>query len=276
MPVPPQYKKVVAFVYGMNECGKRIALGTAFLVGVQKPGEEGTTTGYLVTAKHVLLQDQATGVFRPKVEVRVGMKEGGTQFLDFTLRPDGEGKNVFVSPDPSVDIAVVFPFVVNQQKYDVFYELILAVDDQNKWPLQEGMDVFFVGLFTPYQGADKNYPIVRYGRLALITNERIPLKGRDAELLLIDTFSFGGNSGAPVYLCLGPDQIPGKLFSVTKVVPKLVGIMLGYFSSASSVEEIPTGNVLVSKENMGIAAVAPVEKLREILFSEEMISARGW
>src|SRR5437879_5312472 len=52
-------------------------------------------------------------------------------------------------------------------------------------PLQivEGTEVFFAGLFTPFAGEPRNYPVVRFGRIALVTGEPISWEGTKMNLL---------------------------------------------------------------------------------------------
>src|SRR2546430_15295912 len=45
------------------------------------------------------------------------------------------------------------------------------------------MEVFFAGLFTPFAGEPRNYPVVRFGRIALVTGEPISWEGTKMNLL---------------------------------------------------------------------------------------------
>ena len=130
-----------------------------------------------------------------------------------------------------------------------------------------------MGLFTPYFGAEKNIPFTRFGRVAMITDEKINWDGTMMDLYLLETQSFGGNSGAPVFFSLDPTRIPGSIV----IGPRklfLAGVMQGTFQDAQKIRFVQTQNAPISLQNAGIAAVVPAYKLREILFGKELFEMR--
>jgi len=186
-------------------------------------------------------------------------------------------KNVFFHSDPSVDIAVI-PFLPDQNIFDFRFlpdEFITTQMDYDSLNIREGSDVFFTGLFTPYPGSEMNYPIVRFGRVALVTNEKIEWQGKQMSLYLIEAGSYGGNSGAPVFFYLGSDRESGAVV-IGPPVLKLAGIMQGTFRDVQEIKVIETKKVPISLSNMGIAAIVPAYKLHELLFSEELKRQRGF
>lgn len=274
-PIPPEVKSVVVFIFIERE-GKLIPNGTAFLVGVKNPSEPTIFSVYLVTARHVLYKPDTTE-FLDRVYVRVNKKDGGSEVGTIPIKVTGDNKTVFVHSDFSVDIAAI-PFLPDQKKFDFKFlpdELITTQKDYNSLKIREGSDVFFTGLFTPYPGSEKNYPVVRFGRVALVTDEKIEWQGKQMSLYLIEAGSYGGNSGAPVFFYLGSDREPGSLI-VGAPVLKLAGIMQGTFRDAQEIKVIETKPIPISLSNMGIAAIVPAYKLHELLFSEEMKRQRGF
>lgn len=274
-PIPPEVKSVVVFIFVERE-GKLVPNGTAFLVGVKNPSEPTIFSVYLVTARHVLYKPDTTE-FLDKVYVRVNKKEGGSEVGTIPIKVTGDNKTVFVHSDPSVDI-VAIPFLPDQKRFDFKFlpdELITTQKDYDSLKIREGSDVFFTGLFTPYPGSEKNYPVVRFGRVALVTDEKIEWQGKQMSLYLIEAGSYGGNSGAPVFFYLGSDRDPGSLI-VGPPVLKLAGIMQGTFRDAQEIKVIETKPIAYSTSNMGIAAIVPAYKLHELLFSEELKQQRGF
>jgi hypothetical protein len=89
-------------------------------------------------------------------------------------------------------------------------ELVTTKESFNALKISEGSDVFFVGLFTSFYGQHKNFPIARFGRVALISGEKIPWQDRptepvqEADLYLLETQSYGGNSGSPCVFLFRP------------------------------------------------------------------------
>jgi hypothetical protein len=128
--------------------------------------------------------------------------------------------------------------------------------------------VFFTGLYANYPGNKRNFPIVRHGKLALVTNERIPIDSRDhnktEDLILAEVTSFGGNSGSPVFVRIGGIR-EGGTTPLAGYSYYLLGVMQGFFSeSADILFDITAMHGTVS-QNSGIAAVIPAEKISQIL-----------
>jgi len=275
-PIPPEIKSVVAFIFVKNEEGKLIANGTGFFVGVKNPSNPDSFSVYLVTAKHVLYKQNTTD-FVDMVFVRLNKKEGGSQISVIPIIAEGKKRNVFTHSDSSVDIAII-PFLPNQEKFDFKFlpeDMITTKEAFKKLKICEGSDVFFTGLFTPYTGSERNYPIVRFGRVALVTDEKIEWQGKLMDLYLIEAGSYGGNSGSPVFFYLGSDREPGSIVIGSPIL-KLAGVMQGTFLDAHEIKVVETKKVPIAVSSMGIAAVVPGYKLHEILFSDELKEKRGF
>jgi len=275
MPIPPDAKKTVCFVY-VEKNDKEVPSGTGFFVSTKNTSNT-VMHVYLVTAKHVLQSDPQKGTFFSHCVIRLTKKKGGVQKLRLSLNPKGKYKNVFCHDDSTVDIAVI-PILLKPEIYDfktLPLNYLTGKDDFKKLNVREGSDVFFVGMFTPHLGAQQNYPIVRFGRVALLSNEKVKFMDHLRDLYLLETFSFGGNSGSPVFIYLGADRQPGSLM-LGKPVLKLAGVMSGTFQNASKVRKILTATTDVSFDNMGIAAVVPCYHLQEIILSDELKKDRGY
>lgn len=274
MPVPPEVKKVVAFIFTLDKAGKPVAQGTGFFVGMENPQNPNQFRVYIVTAKHVL-QTNDRKSWLPSVFVRLNKKDSGSDMLRLDIVADGAEKNIFVHEDTTVDIAVV-PALPDQAKYDFKFlpdELLTTKEDYQKLNISEGSEVFFTGLFFPYIGEQRNYPIVRFGRVALVTDEKVNFGGVKTELYLMEANAYAGNSGAPVFFYLGADRQPGSII-IGDPVLKLAGIISGRFNDVVPVQITQTEAVPIVAPNLGIAGVVPAYKLHEILFSEEFKNQR--
>ena len=275
-PMPSEVKSVVAFVYVTGNDGNLVPNGTGFLVGVENPSDPNIFAVYMVTAKHVLYKPKTTKFF-DKVYIRLNKKDGSSEFVTTPIKPKGRKRTVFVHNDSSVDIAVI-PFLPNRAKFDFQIlpdNMITTKETYKELKIREGSDVFFTGLFAPYPGAERNYPVVRFGRVALVTDEKIEWKKKQMDLYLIEIGSYGGNSGAPVFFYLGSDREPGNLI-VSSPILKLAGVMQGTFLDAHEIKVAETKKVPYALSSMGIAAVVPGYKLHEILFSKELKKKRGF
>jgi Trypsin-like peptidase domain len=285
-PLPPDVLKVVTFIFradavgsvARDASGKPIPWGTGFFVGI-KIGDGTRMSGYLVTAKHVLKDEQGNDLKR--VYVRLNAKDGDPVFASLDLFENNVSR-VYTHTDSTVDLAVV-PVAPDEQTTDfkmMFDELITTKESFKELKIGEGSDVFFVGLFTSFYGQHKNLPIARFGRVAMVSGEKVPWKDgpnspeQEADLYLLETQSYGGNSGSPVFFYLGPDRLPGQLYMGAEI--KLAGVMRGTFLNGSPIQfqQSPTAMIPFSTQNIGIAAVTPSYLLREILYSEPLIKLR--
>jgi hypothetical protein len=223
--VPPDVKKVVTFVFLADEQGNLrqdpqtklpMPQGTGFFVALKDTSSSSGGYGYFVTAKHVL--KDRTGEFFNRVYLRLNKLSGDAEYVPLDLIQDGHSV-VFTHSDATVDIAVV-PALPNQTVFDfkvLTDEMLTTEESFSKLQLGEGSDVFFAGLLVQFFGEHRNYPVLRFGRVAMLPGERIPWSdgpSKPAELTqlyLLETQSYGGNSGSPVFFYLGTDRTPGAI-----------------------------------------------------------------
>ena len=255
-------------------------LGTAFFVTVKDP-ESGVHSNYLVTAKHMLqVKRNSKLILLSKIFLRMNVKEAGTEIGSLSLVWEGPEKTVFTHEEATTDLAVI-PCGPDADKHDckrLPIEYLTTRKQFQKLGIREGSEVFFLGLFRQYFGKQKNYPICRFGRVALMTKEKIPWDGQEMELFLAECASYGGNSGSPVFVYLGIE----REFGVANIGPpalKLVGIMKGTYQEPWPTAEIKlkeqeTASIEASFRNVGISSVIPSYKLHEILFIEELKKQR--
>jgi hypothetical protein len=268
--IPPELKQVVTFVYVKDNAGKMIPNGTGFFVGVKDSRNKDRMYGYFVTSKHVLQQSEG-GPFFGQVGLRLNLKAGNSTLVEVPIIVEGTHKTVFFHSDSTVDLAVI-PYLPDQNTVEykaVPDDMITTREDFEKLHISEGSDIFFTGLFTPYVGEVRNYPIVRFGRVALVTPEKINWNGTKMDLYLLETASYGGNSGSPVFFHLGQDRQPGSIIIGPPEI-HLAGIMMGTFQQGTPIQVVKTDTIPVSVSNIGIAAVVPAYKLHELLFGEEL------
>ena len=279
--IEPEIKKAVTFIFVPGAQGKPVPNGTGFFVVIKDEKNPDRIFGYLVTAKHVL--KDKLGVYFNRVYVRLNKKGGDAQLIGLDLMRQGNSI-IFMHPDATVDIAVV-PVLPSPDMYDfkaISEDMLPTAESFPELHIGEGSDVFFAGLFVSYYGEHRNNPIVRFGRVAMLPEDRIEWRtdatkqSEYVRLYLIETQSYGGNSGSPVFFSLGSDRQPGSIILGLPVI-KLAGIMTGSFNDISpiGIVEIPTAPVPVSRQNIGIAAVTPSYLLHEILFSDELTKIRS-
>jgi len=270
-----QAKKTFSFIFRVDDEKKATPYGTGFFVSVPVEKRPDRAAGYFVTAKHVL-QDE-NGNFLQEIVLRLNQRDGNATYASYQLIP----KNIFLHKENEVDLAVI-SIAPEQTTIDykfIQHDLIATPEYIQQQKIEEGDDVFFTGLFTSYLGKKKNYPIIRFGRVALMTDEKIDWKEKDkpaisTELYLVECQSFGGNSGSPIFFNLSPMRKPGVM-SLGGARITLAGVIKGSFLSASEIGVVGKTEELYSSENVGISAVTPAYKLKEILFSNDVIERRN-
>jgi hypothetical protein len=274
-------KKTVVFIRGSyieNRIPKNWD-GTAFFIYQSDPLLVNKGVIWLVTNKHMIRHPssgQRLGPFFKKVTVRINTMKTAPERGDFEEYPvpvtDGAGDLLWcVAPDDSVDLALA-RVGIDEKLLDVTAvptDQFMTPDQFKKLNINENDEVLFAGLFAAYRGIKRNFPIVRHGRLALITNERVPVPvpwDRDLteELILAEVTTTGGNSGSPVFLRVGGirDGAP----PMAGYSYYLLGVMQGFFKEGIdfSLKITPLLRGSVS-ENSGIAAVIPADEILNIL-----------
>ena len=264
--------KTVVFLYTDRDGAPEHAQGTGFLIATPVSTSSAWQWVYLVTAKHVLETDDPADPMYSQIYARMNLRSGGSEMVSLPLRYAGPSQTVFLDSEVSVDVAVVaWPSTREASKYDalVMDEGWLAVpEDLRSQKIGVGSEVFFTGMFVPFQGQQRNYPIVRFGRVAMMPDEKVPNNQLAFDAYFVETFAFGGNSGSPVFFYSSTEDRPVML----------AGVMKGYFVdlepvlSAKSIAD--TKSASMSQNNSGIAIVVPAEHIRRILHSGTIEQSR--
>jgi hypothetical protein len=283
--IPKDLTQTVVFIYKSAECTLAEADGTGFFVAVPSPIPNRTWV-YLVTAKHVVhtnSNDFQSPLFTT-LWVRINKKAGGSAIYPLNLTADGDRQNLFFNTEASVDIAVISVSIPDTElpnlEVKVLPEQMLTSDsDLKTLNIGVGTDMFFTGMFTGFLGEKKSYPIVRFGKLAMIPDEKINFAGQWTEGYLMEAFSFGGNSGSPVFFAPSADNTPGAM--ILGALPiKIAGVMKGFFGDYEQIQflqnqaAVPGPPVPVSNGNTGVALVVPAKFITEILHSRALEALR--
>jgi len=269
-----EIKKSTAFVFKIDDKERMIPYGTGFFIRVKVESNPNRSFGYFVTAKHVL-QDEKGQLF-DEIVIRLNRRDGLSHALIVKLEPE----KIFMHEDPNVDLAL-FPLIPDKSLFHIKYiqeELITNKEKVDELAIGEGDDVFFTGLFTSYLGQKQNQPICRFGKVALMPEEKIEWKeaGKDPvlrDLYLLECQSFGGNSGSPVFFQLSNENVSSNVEKNPSLI-YLAGIMMGSFLTGSEIQDQTTIHKPLFFENVGISAVTPAYKLHELLFSDKLKEQR--
>ena len=245
-------------------------IGTCFGVAVRYAPPLTGAQAYIVTAKHVLLVTNDT--YLSEVYLRVNSLNG-FGYLRVNLNPTN-GFKIYTHPDKEVDIAVIAGNPEPDEGWQtkcLDSKFIATKDTITNYSIREGDDMFFTGLFTPYYGSTHNVPICRFGKLSMLTDEKIPVAPGDSEnLYIMEAQAFGGNSGSPTFFWFDGNRVPlpdNKLY--------LAGILKGYFKDWSEADIVTAKSGYYLHGNSGVALVTTAYYLVEILNCDELKSKRA-
>jgi hypothetical protein len=273
-PIPLDIKKAVAFIYYAKSPTNFAADGTGFLVEIPSAKETNGVFGYLVTARHVVRPSENNWL--PFVFVRLNRRDGNSEMFLLPLITSGPNKNVFTHDDPTVDIAVVPFFPHPFTNFDCLFipvDFIPSEADFKTFDIHEGSDVFFTGMFLHNLGNKHNTPITRFGKVALMSDEKIDWITGKTDLYLMEANSYPGNSGSPVFFMIGVDR--GGQIVVGGPTIKLAGIMSGCYNDLQPIQTVSVSTNQYVTPNLGISGVVPSYELKDILFSKDLKQQRG-
>jgi hypothetical protein len=255
-----QARKCVTFIFLEKSNQQVQPLGTGFFVGIKDNSDQHAV--YLVTAKHVLIS-KTTRKYYERVLLRLNTKKGTVEYIELDL-----SKHVILThPNDRVDLAatILYP---PQDKYDYLYLLddyftnskILA-----EKKIREGSRAFFAGLLANFfYGKQKNYPVIRFGYISLLTDESIEIKttaesNEVYKFYLVECQSLGGFSGSPVFFERERLE-PNRYWPTPEIY--LGGVMTGHVNDLEALEK-------VLELNLGLALVTPCYLLNELLLTDE-------
>ncbi len=251
---------------------------------------------YLVTAKHVLFDEKDN--LRQDVYIRFNNNTNGISWAPLSALIQNQLFRVLFSTNTAVDMAVVtlnipskipkmlspgliWPNNISLGAIDS--SLLLTSDKMVQYDIKEGYDMFFVGLFVNFYGSNRNFPICRFGHLAMIPDEGISIAGKPKQtLFLMDTPAYGGNSGSPAFfrtersipILKTLNLLSSKSGEHDKII--LAGIVDAMFTDPYEVDANvpPFRTPLFTMGNAGIAAIVPATYIHEVLFSKDEIKNR--
>jgi S1-C subfamily serine protease len=129
----------------------------------------------------------------------------------------------------------------------------------------EGDSVYFVGLMPQYYGEQKNYPVLRRGSVALLTDEEISTPTGRQKAFLVEMNVWPGNSGSPVFVEFSGMRNGALMLGGGTA---FIGIVQGHYNDVIPAETVPSTNVYSGDSaNTGIGFVIPADAVLRILES---------
>lgn len=251
--------------------------GTGFMVGVPSETDNSRVYAFAVTASHNIREGNSP-IIRWTMSEKWKDANGNTPQFCIMLTQDmwihhPDGDDVAVFP---LDVVEDARFPVIHVDYFITNELI---DEHDIGP---GDEIFLVGRFIGLDGKARNRPTVRFGRIAMMPEPIEHPRGIIQESFVVETLSKPGYSGAPVIVHIPPysarpnlpdPHVTGNTFSMW-----LLGVDWGHIKSYDPVlygdDFSPIPEKWVVQSHSGASSVVPAWKLRELLYSDELVEAR--
>lgn len=266
MLVPKELLSTVSFLYIKDENGYRV-VGTAFHLLIV---EEKYTFTYIVTCKHVIENAEIAG---KSIFLRLNRSDDIN--VDYARIESDWVYHHRAEVDLAIALLVPDGRPLELSAFGI--ENIMTRREQKGIGLSEvlGVEVCFIGLFHQYVGIRRNYPIVRHGRIALITDESVYGHYGTGDYHIIECQAQPGNSGSPVLL-------PLKKQNETATQWRIMGVIQAHLIQPTEFSIAPISDQ-TDKEtaikgyfeaHSGISLATPAEYIIDILNSEFFIEQR--
>ncbi len=257
-----QVAESIVFIYSADKqpCNpsinkdELIPSGSGFVLGVPKKGikpERWEGWKFLITCEHVIHNQD-------KITLRLNRNDVG-EYTCFTidLIRSGSSQNLF-SLSKEVDlVAISIPDIPNTDPLVFDNTMILDNQKMKELEVEIGTEVFSVGYLFGYSGMKKNYPVTKFGKISLLSEEIWYKSPNPRNIIekayLIELQNVPGLSGSPVLL-KGPQFkiTKDKQFQFRNIPPLILGVIKGALLS-------PIGGT------QGIAAIEPSINLNELV-----------
>lgn len=225
--------------------------GSGWLVGMPWKTNPHWAHVYVVTNKHVICRSDFP-------VVRVNRKNDEPDVFPFSLPADWHFHG-------SADLAI--HRIELTQEHQFKYEgrnRFLTSEHIEKYAFGEGDSVFSVGRFVNFTGQPENRPVVRFGRVAMMSPATID----DEELLLVEMRSRTGYSGSPVWIYIDPVATRwarGNENTRIDIGSPSIGPFLLGVHSIQLFGEGPDSEDDAMGAQTGMTGTVPIEKLEELL-----------
>lgn len=282
MPQLGQYKWIldtVFYLYNSKddaERGKGYG-GTGFLIAVKSEKVPGYYHVHGVTNWHVACQQGAS-------VIRTNLKDGSPDVYEF------DPSEWFFRPN-SHDIAISPPLPLDASRHKASAlgtESLVTADDEARHDIGPAEDVFMVGRFLDYDGAETNVPACRFGNISIANAAIKQQTGFAGRSIVIDMHSRTGFSGSPVFIYRNPGSTFAPMMDLVLSwhYLKVLGIHWGQFpemwqlkegvvaESASSQSSLITDGKYVEGLS-GMTCVIPSSAILDLLADPQMVAARN-
>jgi len=268
--IPDEALDCVVYLYPDAEAADRGMRGGGSGCIVSLPKfEDGLSFAYIITNSHVIREGKS-GV------VRVNTRDGNT----LSILSKAEHWHHHSSGDDLAALSINLEYDLANIKA-IPDSWFITQEAIQKYRIGPGDDIFMPGRFVNHEGKQRNLPAVRFGNLSMLPHEPIRTgRGLLQECFLIECRSLPGYSGSPVFLF---SMLPTPVRQAPPP-PMLLGIDFGHIQDALPIlnreelkqgRKVPIDKCWAVEANTGMSCVVPAWKIKELLFSDELINIRA-
>lgn len=267
MIIPDGTLKTVAFLCYRDKSKDIRFAGTCFFVK-DRDSETGLSFPYTVTALHVIngiREKSSDGI----VLLRFNRKDGGTEYIEKHV-----SQWVAAPQDEEVIDVAVIEYAPDATIYDILYietGIIVSQELITDNSVELGNEIVIAGLFVNHDGGKRNAPIIRYGNIAMIPENKINTKFGLMTGYLIESRSIGGLSGSPVFVWTDrPITRKTETGSISSQMILLLGLVHGHYEAiVPHIDEAVEDSIKDESVNMGIAIVIPATKILQTIYEND-------
>jgi hypothetical protein len=186
---------------------------------------------------------------------------------EIALKDSGTIPTYLKCSKPEIDLAAVLftGIVPPDSNLAVFnYSMVLDRNKMKRWGIAEGTDVVTSGYQFNYPGIHRIYPVTRFGKISLISDEGWFWVGSlNEQAYMIEIGTTYGASGSPVFL--NPIQLRlthAGDFDVSRSDINILGVVKGI---PLAMAPISGSDTIVAEVSPGLAAIEPAENLKFFL-----------
>jgi hypothetical protein len=282
-------RKSVIFLGVIDRTGAFVPYGTGFVVMWSQEAID-VAFSYLVTAKHVLDDMQASGC---PIAARFNTKQGNAAIgrinaiQDWFYHPTDKKCDVAISHFNAANELIDYRGVLlndapadapSGKKGGALTDAYIAENDVGC-----GDEVYTAGLLVRHFGASRNIPVVRTGNIAAMPEEPVDLGNKlgHQSVYLIESRSIGGLSGSPVFLHTTPYRVTQEGDIKAKhghQTEYLIGVNIGLFETGAHSDKLPSDTEtrrehFLETMSAGIAIVVPIQRVIEIITDTPALAA---
>lgn len=234
-----------------DSLGNGAPIGTGFLL--KTPNNHIA----LVTAKHVIYENEGKGQLLKYISYRFNRKDGKSILIPDSITTAQLKTGWFRSKTNDVTCRLVY-IEVNSDLVNIPYTQFLHTSQ-----IEPGAPLFIIGFPLGLRSDQYATPIVRRASIARV----------DQDMFLVDGFVYPGNSGGPVIY--EPIIQLGEVFSTPVLQGDwFVGMILSEISYVEAAISVLTKRPRVTfEQNSGLSNVLPADKILELLRVPEFMKA---